>query len=185
VLIDNPAASPDYGRIVNQHHWQRLRDLIDPAQVAIGGDGDMAARYFAPTVLDGVGWDDPVMEAEIFGPILPILTYGEMEEAIAAINARPKPLALYLFTNDQNLQKQVLRQTSSGGVCINDTIMQLGAPSMPFGGVGESGMGAYHGKFSFDTFSHRKSVLKRKFWLDLALRYPPYGEKLKWLKWLP
>jgi len=153
--------------------------------VAIGGNRDIAARYFAPTVLDCVGWGDPVMEAEIFGPILPILTYETMGEAIAAINAQPKPLALYLFTNDQNLQKQVLSQTSSGGVCINDTIMQLGAPSMPFGGVGESGMGAYHGKFSFDTFSHRKSVLKRKFWLDLALRYPPYGDKLKWLKWLP
>ncbi|MEA5418242.1 aldehyde dehydrogenase [Spirulina sp. CCNP1310] len=181
----NPADSPDYGRIINEHHWQRLRDLVDPAQVVIGGDGDIEARYFAPTVLDGVGWDDPVMEAEIFGPILPILTYGEMGEAIAAINARPKPLALYLFTNDPNLQNQVLSQTSSGGVCINDTIMQLGAPSMPFGGVGESGMGAYHGKFSFDTFSHRKSVLKRKFWLDLDLRYPPYHDKLKWLKWLP
>ncbi len=182
---ENPADSPDYGRIINEHHWQRLRDLIDPAQVTVGGEGDCASRYLAPTVLDGVGWDDPVMEAEIFGPILPILTYGEMEEAIAAINARPKPLALYLFSNDKDLQNQVLSQTSSGGVCINDTIMHLGAPSMPFGGVGESGMGAYHGKFTFDTFSHRKSVLKRKFWLDLDLRYPPYQDKLKWLKWLP
>ncbi|TVQ58157.1 MAG: aldehyde dehydrogenase [Spirulina sp. DLM2.Bin59] len=181
---ENPADSPDYGRIISEHHWQRLRDLIDPAQVAMGGEGDDCQRYLAPTVLDGVGWDDPVMADEIFGPVLPILTYEGMDEAIAAINARPKPLALYLFSNDKELQNQVLSQTSSGGVCINDTIMHLGAPSMPFGGVGESGMGAYHGKFTFDTFSHRKSVLKRKFWLDLDLRYPPYKDKLKWLKWL-
>jgi acyl-CoA reductase-like NAD-dependent aldehyde dehydrogenase len=122
------------------------------------------------------------MQEEIFGPILPIIEYKDITEAIALINSRPKPLALYLFTQNHNLQKQVLQQTSSGGVCLNDTIMQVGISSLPFGGVGDSGIGNYHGKASFDTFSHYKSVLKNYFWLDLNWRYAPYQGKLSALK---
>lgn len=179
---EDPAQSPDYCRMISDRHWQRLVDLIDPAKVVHGGTSDRETRYIAPTILDGVTWDDPIMAEEIFGPILPILTYDSLEDAIAQINARPKPLALYLFSRDRATQEQVLTRTSSGGVCLNDTIMHLGSPELPFGGVGDSGIGAYHGKYSFDTFSHQKSVLNRGTWLDPALRYPPYAGKLVWFQ---
>ena len=127
-------------------------------------------------------WDSPVMQEEIFGPILPVLTYRSLDEAIARIQARPKPLALYLFTRDAATEKRVLGEVSFGGGCINDTVLHLATSHMPFGGVGESGMGGYHGKYSFDTFSHQKSVLKRLARPDVALRYAPYGQKLRQLK---
>jgi aldehyde dehydrogenase (NAD+) len=178
---DNPAISPDYGRIISQKHFQRLSNFLnnrDTAPETTNSDD----RYIAPTVLDNVSWDDPVMEDEIFGPILPILEYTDINQAIAEINSRPKPLALYLFSNDKDLQKQILQQTSSGGVCINDTVMQVGVSSLPFGGVGDSGIGRYHGKASFETFSHYKSVLQNPIWLDLKWRYAPYEGKLPLLK---
>ncbi|MGB0561830.1 MAG: aldehyde dehydrogenase [Spirulinaceae cyanobacterium] len=181
---DDPAQSEDYCRIISDRHFERLSGLIDPTQVIFGGQTDASERYIAPTILDNVTWDDPIMAEEIFGPILPVLTYQDWDDAIAQINARPKPLALYLFSSDKARQEQVLNQTASGGVCLNDTIMQVGVTTLPFGGVGDSGMGAYHGKTSFDTFSHTKSVLKRNFWFDLKLRYPPYAGKLKWVKLL-
>jgi aldehyde dehydrogenase (NAD+) len=171
---ENPALSPDYGRMIHQRHCERLGQLLDRGEVVIGGEFDPADRYFAPTILDQVSWADPVMQAEIFGPILPVLVYDDLSAAIAQINQRPKPLALYFFSNDQAKQQQVLIQTSSGSVCFNDTVMQVGVQTLPFGGVGASGMGRYHGKFSFDTFTHYKSVLKRGLWLDLAWRYAPY-----------
>ncbi|MDB9312190.1 aldehyde dehydrogenase [Spirulina sp. CS-785/01] len=181
---ENPAESPDYCRIINHHHWQRLQALIDPDKVIIGGDCQEDERYIAPTVMDNVTWEDAVMEDEIFGPILPIVEYSDLNEAIAQVNGQPKPLALYLFSKDKQKQNRVLQATSSGGVCLNDTIMHIASPTLPFGGVGQSGMGAYHGKASFDTFSHYKSVLNRSFLFDLKLRYPPYDGKLKFLNWL-
>ena len=133
-------------------------------------------------MVDNVSLEDSVMQEEIFGPILPIIEYTDIAEAIALINSRPKPLALYLFSQNKNLQNQVLQETSSGGVCINDTVMQVGVSSLPFGGVGDSGIGNYHGKASFDTFSHNKSVLQNSFWLDLKWRYAPYQGKLPLIK---
>ena len=174
---ENPALSQDYGRIIHRRHFDRLVAFLDRGEILLGGDHNAEERYLAPTLIDGVTWDDPVMQEEIFGPILPILTYDNLEEAIARVNARPKPLALYFFSRDRQQQQRILQATSSGGVCINDTVMQVSVTSLPFGGVGESGIGAYHGKASFDTFSHAKSVLKREFWLDLGWRYAPYTNK--------
>jgi acyl-CoA reductase-like NAD-dependent aldehyde dehydrogenase len=179
---DDPAKSPDYGRIINQGHFERLASFLNEGQPYIGGQINPEERYIAPTVIDGVDWDTPIMQEEIFGPILPVLEYSDLSDAIAKINERPKPLALYLFSKDQQKQERVLRETSSGGVCINDTVMQVGVSELPFGGVGSSGIGSYHGKASFDTFSHQKSVLKRSFLLDLDWRYAPYQGKLKLIK---
>lgn len=176
---DNPAQSPDYSRIVNERQFDRLVGLLDQGHVLAGGEHDRGDRYIAPTLIDGIGWDAPIMQEEIFGPILPILTYRDLGEAIAAINQRPKPLALYLFTRDRRVQAQVLAQTTAGSVGINDVILQIAVWDMPFGGVGSSGIGGYHGRYSFDTFSHLKSVLKKPFWMDLDWRYPPYGDKVK------
>ncbi len=179
---DNPETSPDFARIIHPKHFDRLVNLLQSGEILIGGNTNKENLYIAPTVIDKVNWEDAVMQEEIFGPILPVLEYDDISEAINQINFRPKPLALYLFTNNKNLQKQVLESTSSGGVCINDTVMQVGVSSLPFGGVGDSGIGSYHGKASFDTFSHYKSVLKNSFWLDLNWRYAPYLGKLPLLK---
>lgn len=179
---DNPATSPDYARIVNQRHFDRLVNLIKDSKILIGGETNREERYIAPTVLDNVSPTNPVMQEEIFGPILPIIEYTDVQEAIDLINSQSKPLALYLFSNNKSLQKKVLQTTSSGGVCINDTVLHVGVSSLPFGGVGDSGMGNYHGKASFDTFSHYKSVLRRSFWLNSKLLYPPYKGKLSLLK---
>ena len=178
----NPAKSPDYGRIISDKQFDRLRGLLQEGEILVGGQTDAGDRYIAPTVIDGVSLTSPIMQEEIFGPILPVLEYDKLDQAIALINQKPKPLALYLFSNDKQKQQQVLRETSSGGVCLNDTIMHLGVSELPFGGVGESGMGSYHGKASFDTFSHRKSVLEKSFRFDLDVRYPPYKNKLEFIK---
>ncbi|MDJ0845274.1 aldehyde dehydrogenase [Crocosphaera sp.] len=179
---EDPAQSPDYGRIINQYHFNRLCALLSPGKILIGGKVIPEENYISPTVIHKIEPDFPIMEDEIFGPILPILEYDKLEEAIAFINKRPKPLAIYLFSNNQKQQKMILENTSSGGVGINDTVMQYGVLTLPFGGIGKSGMGSYHGKASFDTFSHYKSVLKRSFWLETNLRFPPYKGKLKWIK---
>ncbi|AVH70302.1 aldehyde dehydrogenase [Nostoc sp. 'Lobaria pulmonaria (5183) cyanobiont'] len=179
---ENPVNSPDYARIISQKHFDRLVSFLKDGEVIIGGENQPSERYIAPTLIDNVSLEDSVMQEEIFGPILPIIEYTDIAEAIALINSRPKPLALYLFSQDKNLQKQVLQETSSGGVCINDTVMQVGVSSLPFGGVGDSGIGNYHGKASFDTFSHKKSVLQNSFWLDLKWRYAPYQGKLPLIK---
>ena len=180
---ENPSTSPDYGRIISQHHFNRLCQLLNDGEIINGGDTNPRDLYIAPTVIDNVDWDARVMQEEIFGPILPVLDYTDLSEAIALVNAKPKPLALYLFSNNKQHQQQVLRETSSGGVCLNDTMIHITCPALPFGGVGGSGMGSYHGKASFETFSHHRSVLNRSFLLDLKLRYAPSQGKLKFLKW--
>lgn len=179
---EDPSESPDYGRIVSDRHFQRLTDLLSVGNVITGGNYNADNRYFAPTLMTDVPLDAPVMEEEIFGPILPILEYGELEEAIAFVNQRPKPLALYLFSNDTVKQQKLLTTTSSGGVCFNDTLMHIVVADLPFGGVGNSGMGAYHGKATFDTFSHQKSILRRYFQFEFNLRFPPYKDKINLLK---
>jgi acyl-CoA reductase-like NAD-dependent aldehyde dehydrogenase len=179
---DDPAVSPDYPRIINDGHFERLTALLQATEIAIGGQTQAVERYIAPTVVKNVSLDSPLMQEEIFGPILPVLEYNDLEEAIALINSRPKPLALYLFSGDRTKQQRVLTATSSGGVCLNDTLMQFGVMDLPFGGVGDSGMGRYHGKATFDTFSHHKSVMKKSFRFDLNWRYAPYHGKLDALK---
>ncbi|MGK7873143.1 MAG: aldehyde dehydrogenase [Xenococcaceae cyanobacterium] len=179
---DDPATSPDYARIVSDKQFERLTGLLKDGKILTGGQTNSDERYIAPTVMENVSLDAPLMQEEIFGPILPVLEYTDLEEAIALINNRSKPLALYLFSKDKAKQKRVLQATSSGGVCINDTILQVGVAELPFGGVGDSGIGSYHGKTSFDTFSHQKSVLQKSFLFDLNWRYAPYKEKLQQLK---
>ncbi len=171
---EQPIVSPDYARIINQKHFNRLVEFLKDGEIIIGGQSNLDERYIAPTLLNCTSLQVPVMQEEIFGPILPVFTYSDIEEAIAIINQKPKPLALYLFSRNKNLQQRVLHSTSSGSVCINDTVIQCAIPTLPFGGVGGSGMGRYHGKASFDTFSHYKSVLNRSLLLDIKLRYPPY-----------
>ncbi|MCC5630145.1 aldehyde dehydrogenase [Nostoc sphaeroides] len=179
---DNPVNSCDYARIISHKHFDRLVSFLKDGKVIIGGETQSSECYIAPTVIDNVSLDDSVMQEEIFGPILPIIEYTDIAEAIALINSKPKPLALYLFSQNKNLQKRVLQETSSGGVCINDTVIHFAVSSLPFGGVGDSGIGNYHGKASFNTFSHNKSVLQNSFWLDLKWRYAPYEGKLPLIK---
>lgn len=178
----DPLQNGNYGKIINQKHFDRILGLIDPAKVVTGGNSDAQALRIAPTVMTDVTFDDAVMGEEIFGPILPVLTWNSLDEAIAQIESRPHPLALYFFTSSKANRKKVMDGCRFGGGCINDTIIHLATSAMPFGGVGESGMGGYHGKYSFDTFSHQKSVLKRLARPDVALRYAPYGQKLRQLK---
>ncbi|AFZ22616.1 NAD-dependent aldehyde dehydrogenase [Cylindrospermum stagnale PCC 7417] len=179
---ENPEKSPDYARIITQKHFERLSNFLKQGKIIIGGETNLAELYIAPTLLDDVSLTDPVMQSEIFGPILPIIEYTDIADAIALINSQPKPLALYLFSQNKNLQQRILQETSSGGVCLNETVLQFNVSSLPFGGVGNSGIGSYHGKASFDTFSHHKGVLQNPFWLDIKLRYAPYEGKLPWLK---
>jgi aldehyde dehydrogenase (NAD+) len=180
----NPINSPEYCRIINNRHFDRLVKLIDPAKIALGGNHNAQERYIAPTILHNIDPDqDAIMQEEIFGPILPIIPFDEIDEAIAFVKKRPKPLALYMFSHSQRNIDRVLNETSSGGVCINDTIMQLGNAALPFGGVGDSGIGAYHGEHSFHTFSHRKAVMHRTLLFDVAVRYPSYQKTGKLLGW--
>jgi len=178
----DPSQSPDYGRIIDQGHFDRIMGLLDSGTVVAGGTGDRSLRYIAPTLLDRVSASAPVMQEEIFGPLLPVLTYEHIGEAIALVNGLPKPLALYLFSRNRPLQERILRETSSGGACFNDVVIQQTSDTLPFGGVGESGMGAYHGKAGFDAFSHQRSVVRRGFLFDMLLRYPPYKDHLKWIR---
>ena len=179
---EDPARSPDFARIVNEQHFDRLARLLSPGEVLIGGSADRAARYIAPTVIDGITGTEPIMEDEIFGPLLPVIEYGDLSEAVAFVNSRPRPLALYLFSRDRARQEEVLRLTSSGGACINDTVIHETVTALPFGGVGDSGLGAYHGRASFDAFSHERSIVRNGFLIDNLLRYPPYRDRLRWLK---
>jgi aldehyde dehydrogenase (NAD+) len=174
---DEPASSRDYGRIVNARHHARLIELLDRGgydTVAVGGARDADSRYLAPTVLTGVKPDAPVMDDEIFGPILPVLTYEQLDEAIAFVNDRPKPLALYVFGSKAASVDRVVERTSAGGVTVNHTLLHVSVHDLPFGGVGASGMGAYHGKAGFEIFSHAKPVLQRSTKPDSSLAYPPY-----------
>jgi aldehyde dehydrogenase (NAD+) len=175
---DDPKATPDYARIVNHRHHERLSTLMKDGKPAFGGKLDAEQRYVAPTALRDVSPDSRIMQEEIFGPILPILSVKSIDEAIDFVNEREKPLALYLFTSSSAIEDEVLARTSSGGACVNGTLLHIMDPKMPFGGVGPSGTGAYHGRHTFETFSHRKSVLTRGTRFDPKIMYPPYGERL-------
>lgn len=170
----DPLQNENYGKIINQKHFERILGLIDPAKVVAGGNADAQALRIAPTVMTDVTFDDAVMGEEIFGPILPVLTWNSLDEAIAQVESRPHPLALYFFTSNSANRKQVLSRCRFGGGCINDTIIHLATSAMPFGGVGESGMGGYHGKAGFEEFSHTRSIVDKKTWIDLPMRYQPY-----------
>ena len=183
-----PLASEDMGCIVNEAQFQRLEALLVGArsrgQVLAGGRSDPSRRRIEPTLVAIESGEDPLMQEELFGPILPVLAIANLEAALAEVRARPKPLALYLFSQDRAAQQRTLDTTSSGIVCFNDLVIQAIAAALPLGGVGESGMGSYHGEAGFLTFSHRRTVLRRPFWLDLPFRYPPYAGKLALVKWL-
>lgn len=184
---EDPKESVDYARIVNERHFKRLKGLLDNGKCVIGGDTDASQNYISPTVLTGVKPTDPIMENEVFGPILPILDVESLEDAIDFINDRDKPLALYIFSNDKSKIEKIMNSTSSGGFLANDTVVHVGVTTLPFGGVGGSGMGAYHGKYSFDAFSHKKACLVKKQNMESlnSLRYPPYEEKsYNWVRWL-
>lgn len=178
----NPELNPDYSRMINDSHFEHVCGLQQGGSITTGGETKRETRYIAPTIIENVSPDDPIMQEEIFGPLFPVLEYETLEEAVSFINSRPKPLALYIFSENKKKQKMILKQTSFGGGCINDTMVHLGSPYLPFGGVGNSGMGSYHGKASFDTFSHKKSILKKSNLLDIKLRYPPYKGKMKYLR---
>jgi aldehyde dehydrogenase (NAD+) len=171
--------SNDYGRIINEKHFDRLSKLIDKNKLFFGGDFDKKTKYISPTILLDVNPDDPVMKEEIFGPIAPVMTFKALDEVVTFINSNPKPLALYYFGGQKN---SIINNVSFGGGCINDTLVHVASPYLPFGGVGNSGMGSYHGKNTFDTFTHYKSVLKNSNLIDMPFRYPPYKNKLKLIK---
>ena len=173
----DPKTSPDYARIVSERHLNRLAGLLDDGTVVLGGNHDAADRYLEPTILLDPSADSAIMSDEIFGPILPILSFNDLQEVIGFVNARPKPLALYIFANSDNVVDEVISQTSSGGVCVNHSLLHYGVSDLGFGGVGDSGIGRYHGKSGFDQFSNMKSVLKKSFKPELSLLYPPYTEK--------
>ena len=172
----HPLENPSYGKIINRKHFQRLQGLIDSSKVIIGGQSDAKILRIAPTVMKNVTWDDAIMGEEIFGPILPILTYESLDEAIQTVESHPHPLALYFFSEDKAAQKKVLDRCHFGGGCINDTIIHLATSAMPFGGVGESGMGGYHGQAGFDEFTHYRSIVDKKTWMDLPVRYQRYNK---------
>ncbi|MBQ9151029.1 MAG: aldehyde dehydrogenase [Clostridia bacterium] len=175
---ERPLENKDYGKIINEKHFNRLCGLIDPAKVVLGGETDPESCRIAPTVMDGVTFDDAVMGEEIFGPIMPILTFDDFDATVDLLKTKDKPLALYLFTSNKQHIKRVTSELSYGGGCINDVVIHLATSEMGFGGVGESGMGAYHGKAGFDAFTHYKSIVDKKTWLDLPMRYQPYKSKL-------
>ena len=172
--------SKDYGRIVNAKQFDRLASIInrDKSKIVYGGSYNREDLYIEPTLIANAAWQDASMEDEIFGPILPILEYDDLNEAIKMINERPKPLALYLFTEDASVEHKVLNSISFGGGCVNDTISHAASPHMPFGGVGSSGIGGYHGEESFKTFSHRKSILKKSTTFNMNIIFPPYKNKV-------
>ncbi len=170
---DKPLDNPDYPKIINEKHFERLLGLVKNQTIFMGGDNDASLRKISPTVLEDVDKASPIMQEEIFGPILPVMTFNDIQEPISYINSNPHPLALYLFTSSKITEKKVLTECNFGGGCINDTIMQVASDYLPFGGVGESGMGAYHGKSSFDTFTHYRSIIKKSTIFDLKVRYLP------------
>ncbi|HMU07021.1 MAG TPA: aldehyde dehydrogenase [Kaistella sp.] len=177
------ADSEQYTQIINEKNFERLIKMIDPENVFYGGNFDAKKRFIEPTILQNVTWEDSVMQEEIFGPILPVLTYKNFNEALLQISKHEKPLAAYLFTNNSEEKDLFTSRISFGGGCINDVVMHLSNDHLPFGGVGNSGIGNYHGKFGFDTFSHQKAILERATWGEPDLKYPPYSEKkLSWIK---
>ncbi len=171
---ETPLTNPDYGKIINKKHFDRICSLIDNKKVVTGGNSDSDTLQIEPTVMDNVTFEDLIMQEEIFGPVLPVLTCDDFEQIFSVLSGRPKPLALYIFSEDKHHIKAVTERLSYGGGCINDTVIHLATSGMGFGGVGESGMGAYHGEEGFNAFSHTKSIVDKKTWMDLPMRYQPY-----------
>jgi aldehyde dehydrogenase (NAD+) len=184
----NPKNSPDFARIVNEKNWHRLSSMIEPQKVIFGGETDIEDRYISPTLIEENSLDSLLMQDEIFGPLLPILTYNDEKEIYKTISKYEKPLALYVFSDDKKFARKIVTDFSFGGGCINDTVSHFANKRLPFGGVGHSGIGAYHGQLSFDTFTHHKGIIKKANWLDIKLRYAPYSNKIetlkKLLKWI-
>ncbi len=183
---EDARACEEWPHMINRHHFDRVMGLIEnrnsQAKVAFGGAGDADTLRIQPTCLTGVTLEDPVMQEEIFGPVLPVITYKTLDDAFAIIHGFPKPLACYVFADDKQVQRRVLTEVSSGGACVNDVVIHLANPRMGFGGVGNSGMGAYHGETGFFAFSHRKSTMKKGTWLELPVRNPPFGDKINLLR---
>ncbi len=173
---EKPLENQNYGKMINEKHYSRVMGLIDQEKVVLGGKGRDNELRIEPTVLDNVTENDAVMQEEIFGPVLPVLTYDKLDETVEFIEKRPHPLALYIFSNDKQVQKLFTEKLAFGGGCINDTVLHLATSQMGFGGVGNSGMGAYHGMKSFQTFTHEKSILKKYNWIDMPMRYQPYSK---------
>jgi aldehyde dehydrogenase (NAD+) len=174
---EDAQTSPDFGRIVSKRHFDRIEKLLTKGHTILGGKTDKTDLYIAPTLIDDVSWDDPIMKEEIFGPVLPILTFTDINEVVQTLQQKPKALACYIFSKNHKFQKKIIRHLSFGNGCVNDVIIQLSNANLPFGGVGASGMGSYHGKRSFEAFSHAKSILKKYGSLHLILIAPPYSEK--------
>src|SRR5690606_13264527 len=172
----------DFARIINRDQFERLTALIDNEKVIVGGESDSDELYISPTVVLNPSLSSEIMQDEIFGPVLPILVYQTESDIDVVLKRFPNPLAIYIFSENNSFSKKIIQTYSFGGGTINDTLVHFVNDKLPFGGVGNSGIGAYHGKFSFDTFSHKKSITKRATWLDLPLRYAPYKGKIKWLK---
>ena len=181
---EDPAGSPDFGRIVTGPKTERLARLFDGATILHGGYVDVPGRYISPTLLECASGKDAIMQEEIFGPVLPVIPFDGMEQVYSSLAGQPKPLALYYFSESRSKQREVLRKTTSGGVCINDVMMQFVSKHLPFGGVNTSGMGCYHGRFSFDAFSHHRAVLKKTTLFDIPVRYPPYHNRWKFMRTL-
>ena len=174
----DPLQNADYGHIINQKHFERVCSLIDSNKTVHGGRTNADTLQIEPTVMTNIGWEDAVMGEEIFGPVLPVLNFETVDEVIETVNSHDRPLALYLFSSNKKTVRRITSRCQFGGGCINDVIIHLATAHMGFGGVGESGMGAYHGKVGFDTFSHKKSIVDKKTWIDLPMRYQPYDKKL-------
>jgi aldehyde dehydrogenase (NAD+) len=179
---ENPETSPDFPRIINQKNWNRLTEMLKGESILAGGKSNIQDYYLAPTLLDEPSLDSLVMKDEIFGPILPVLSFENEADLLSIISRYEKPLSLYIFSNDNPFAKKIIQNYSFGGGCINDTVVYFSNKRLPFGGVGHSGIGAYHGKLSFSTFTHYKAIVKRANWLDIPTRYAPYKGKLKSVK---
>ena len=173
---ERPLENPDYGKLISPKHFHRVRELVEPEKVVFGGAVQEESLRMEPTILDGVSWEDKVMGQEIFGPVLPVLTFRQEEEVVEAVNSRQTPLALYVFARDKGFIRRITARCPYGGGCVNDCVIHLSTSEMGFGGMGESGMGAYHGKTGFDAFTHYKSIVDKKTWLDLPMRYQPYQD---------
>ncbi|SFJ00226.1 aldehyde dehydrogenase [Thermoflavimicrobium dichotomicum] len=181
---EEPIENPNYGRIVNEKHFERLTRFLTNGDIVLGGKVDKEKLLISPTILDRVSWDDPVMKEEIFGPILPVLTFTQLNEAIERVRMLPKPLALYYFSESEDKQRKIIESLPFGGGCMNDTIIHMASPYLPFGGVGTSGMGRYRGKSSYQCFSYEKSILKQTTRFDIPFRYPTVKNGLKWLRYI-
>jgi len=180
---ENIKQNKDYARIIDEQNTLRLEKILTGTKPLIGGEVDVNQKFIAPTVVEVSDPEHPLMQEEIFGPILPMMVYSDLNEALSLINSKPKPLSLYIFTRSKNKQKTVLQNTMSGGGSINETVVHFINPYLPFGGIGKSGMGRYHGKYSFQTFSYKRSFLNKANWIDMPVRYPPYDGKMKIVKW--